>query len=157
MSITLEIVGLENALNAAGEIELEFAGTVIGGPPGPKGESAYVIAQQHGFTGTEAEWLASLRPLDGTDGEDGADGVSPDIQMGSVTTTAPGEAAEATLTGIFPHYVLNLKLPRGINGEDGDTGPQGLPGTGTATVYRSPDLPPNTVGNDGDFWFVLKQ
>ena len=150
MNIPMVIEGLEDALNAAGEIELEFAGTVIGGPPGPKGESAYQLAQKAGFTGTEAEWLASLKPADGEDG------VSPTIQMGSVTTTAPGSAAEATLTGIFPHYTLNLKLPRGINGDDGDTGPQGLPGTGTATVYRSPDMPPNSVGNDGDFWFVLK-
>lgn len=156
MNIPMVIEGLEDALNAAGEIELEFAGTVIGGPPGPKGESAYVLAQEHGFTGTEAEWLAGLKATDGEDGEDGEDGVSPTIQMGSVTTTAPGSAAEATLTGTFPHYSLNLKLPRGINGDDGDTGPQGLPGTGTATVYRSPDFPPNTVGNDGDFWFVLK-
>ena len=138
--ITLEIEGLEDALNAAGEIELEFAGTVIGGPPGPKGKD--------GTDGQDGE--------DGKDGTDGVDGVSPNIQMGSVLTTEPGSAAEATLTGIFPNYVLNLKLPRGINGEAGQDGPQGLPGTGTATVYRSPDMPPDSVGNDGDFWFVLK-
>ena len=138
--ITLEIKGLEDALNVAGEIELEFAGTVIGGPPGPKGKD--------GTDGKDGK--------DGRDGTDGVDGVSPNIQMGSVLTTAPGSAAEATLTGIFPNYVLNLKLPRGINGKDGADGPQGLPGTGTATVYRSPDMPPNSVGEDGDFWFVLK-
>jgi hypothetical protein len=31
------------------------------GPPGPPGESAYEIAQRHGFSGTEAEWLSTLR------------------------------------------------------------------------------------------------
>ncbi|MEF3134617.1 hypothetical protein OS035_24480 [Rhizobium sp. 268] len=30
------------------------------GTPGPRGFSAYAIAQQQGFVGTEAEWLASL-------------------------------------------------------------------------------------------------
>lgn len=128
VAMDLELEGLQDALNAAGEIELEFAGTVISGPPGPKGK----------------------------DGKDGADGLSPTLEIGSVTTTAPGTAAEVTLSGVYPNYRLNLKLPRGINGEVGDTGPQGLPGTGTATVFRSPDMPPNSVGEDGDFWFVLK-
>jgi hypothetical protein len=31
------------------------------GPPGPPGESAYEIALRRGFTGTEEEWLATLR------------------------------------------------------------------------------------------------
>lgn len=31
------------------------------GPPGPPGESAYEIALRHGFSGTEEEWLATLR------------------------------------------------------------------------------------------------
>lgn len=39
--------------------------------------SAYGIAVKNGFTGTEAEWLASLKGTDGTDGADGEDGVTP--------------------------------------------------------------------------------
>lgn len=31
------------------------------GPLGNDGRSAYEIAREHGFTGTEAEWLASLK------------------------------------------------------------------------------------------------
>lgn len=38
------------------------------------GLSAYEIAVEHGFQGTEEEWLESLRGEDGTDGTDGADG-----------------------------------------------------------------------------------
>jgi len=41
------------------------------GPPGPAGASAYEIAVQNGFTGTEAEWLASLKGEQGPQGESG--------------------------------------------------------------------------------------
>lgn len=149
VAMDLELEGLQDALNTAGEIELEFAGTVIGGPPGPKGKDG-----KDGVDGQDGQDGADGK--DGRDGTDGANGLSPTIVIGEVTTTAPGTSAEVSLTGVYPNYRLNLKLPRGIKGEDGDTGPQGLPGTGTATVFRSPDMPPNSVGEDGDFWFVLK-
>lgn len=38
--------------------------------------TAYDIAVQNGFSGTEEEWLASLKGADGTDGTDGADALS---------------------------------------------------------------------------------
>ncbi len=39
-----------------------------------RGKSAYEIAVDNGFIGTEAEWLASLHGKDGTNGKDGVDG-----------------------------------------------------------------------------------
>ena len=38
------------------------------------GESAYDIAVRHGYTGSEAEWIASLQGVNGEDGENGSDG-----------------------------------------------------------------------------------
>lgn len=38
---------------------------------GEKGDSAYQIAVEHGYVGTEEEWLASLHGQDGQDGQDG--------------------------------------------------------------------------------------
>lgn len=38
------------------------------------GKSAYAIAVDNGFTGTEAQWLDSLVGADGADGAAGADG-----------------------------------------------------------------------------------
>jgi hypothetical protein len=38
------------------------------------GKSAYAIAVDNGFTGTETEWLESLVGADGADGPAGADG-----------------------------------------------------------------------------------
>lgn len=52
------------------------------GPAGADGESAYQIAVDNGFEGTEEDWLASLHGADGgpgpagADGADGADGKS---------------------------------------------------------------------------------
>lgn len=47
-----------------------------GGTQGPPGKSAYEIAVENGFEGTEQEWLESLKGQDGKDGADGKDGVS---------------------------------------------------------------------------------
>ena len=43
------------------------------GIDGTDGKSAYIIAVEHGFTGTETEWLQSLK------GADGRDGIIPDM------------------------------------------------------------------------------
>ena len=43
------------------------------GIDGTDGKSAYIIAVEHGFTGTENEWLQSLK------GADGKDGITPDM------------------------------------------------------------------------------
>ena len=44
------------------------------GDNGDDGKSAYEIAVAHGFVGSETEWLASLRGVDGRDGKDGLNG-----------------------------------------------------------------------------------
>ena len=43
------------------------------GRDGIDGKSAYIIAVEHGFSGTENEWLQSLK------GSDGKDGINPDM------------------------------------------------------------------------------
>lgn len=42
--------------------------------PGPEGKSAYQVAVQNGFVGTEAQWLASLKGAKGDQGERGLQG-----------------------------------------------------------------------------------
>ena len=41
------------------------------GEPGRDGKSAYDIAVENGFVGTESQWLESLKGADGNDGNDG--------------------------------------------------------------------------------------
>ena len=53
----------------------EFHGLqIIHGRDGEDGKSAYEIALENGFEGTEAEWLDSLHGKDGKDGKDGLNG-----------------------------------------------------------------------------------
>lgn len=47
----------------------------IQGDPGVDGKSAYEVAVENGFEGTEQEWLDSLKGPKGDPGADGADGV----------------------------------------------------------------------------------
>lgn len=46
------------------------------GVAGQRGKSAYEVAVDNGFTGTEKEWLESLKGKDGKDGKDGVNGTS---------------------------------------------------------------------------------
>lgn len=73
----------------------------VRGAAGEDGKSAYEIAVENGFEGTEEEWLASLKGQDGEDGKDGADGEKGD----------KGDKGDA-----------------GEKGEQGDKGDKGDPG-----------------------------
>lgn len=54
---------------------------------GADGKSAYIIAVEHGFTGTETEWIASLKGADGKDGADGQPGKdAPEVDLSNYAT-----------------------------------------------------------------------
>lgn len=60
---------------------------------GTDGKSAYQIAVDNGFDGSESEWLESLKGQDGedgTDGEDGSDAANPftDDEVSTLKTLA---------------------------------------------------------------------
>ena len=50
------------------EITTTGTGVAIQGPKGDDGKSAYQIAVDEGYVGTESEWLASLKGDKGADG-----------------------------------------------------------------------------------------
>ena len=92
--------------------------------------SAYAIAQKHGYTGTEAEWLASLK------GDKGDTGAAFTYDM---FTAAQLEA-------------LKVKGDKGDPGAKGDKGDPGAPGKdGTDGKDGAPgkDGTPGTPGADG--------
>jgi hypothetical protein len=92
----------------------------IPGMNGVNGLSAYEIALQNGFTGTEQEWLDSLEGEPGAPGEPGETG-------------APGEP------GI-----------QGEPGPEGPQGPQGLPGNtffSYGSYYSTEDSGPFTANS----------
>ncbi|MFE6474592.1 hypothetical protein [Streptomyces rochei] len=66
------------------------------GPAGAEGDSAYEVAVTNGFTGTEAEWLASLvgpQGVQGIQGPPGADGSEADAQAYTDAAVAAHVAA----------------------------------------------------------------
>lgn len=81
------------------------------------GQSAYALAVQLGFTGSEADWIASLK---GDKGDTGAQ----------------GPKGEAGATG--PQGPQGPTGPQGSTGARGPTGPQGPQGpAGASAVYTS--------------------
>ncbi|MBQ5832924.1 MAG: hypothetical protein IIW43_05540, partial [Selenomonadales bacterium] len=88
----------------------------IASTPGPEGKSAYQIALEHDFVGSEEEWLASLKGEDGVigkDGEPGEDGVSPTVEVESISGGHKVTITDAT--GPKSFNVMN-----GVNGSGGD-------------------------------------
>lgn len=138
------------------------------GPQGIQGESS--------VTGIEAETSIedngyTVTPLtfqfeDGNtqtvnvkvkNGIDGADGITPNIQIGQVTTGAAGSQASATITGTTTNPLLNLTIPQGqqgiqgISGQDGQDGQDGAPGANGVTFTPNVDADGNiSWTNDGN-------
>ena len=83
------------------------------GSDGAAGKSAYEIALQNGFVGTETDWLESLKGQKGDTGEPGAAGAKGD----------PGEKGDQGEPG-----TPGEKGERGEKGEKGDTGTPGKDG-----------------------------
>lgn len=104
-----------------------------------KGESAYEIALNNGFNGTEEEWLASLKGEPGETGEQGpqgetgktgetgADGVSVASVVQTTTSTADGGTNIVTVT-LSNKSTSTFRVRNGSKGSTGATGPQGQQG-----------------------------
>ena len=72
----------EGAVISADEVSVSEDGSAAAsvGEDLPRGKSAYEIAKENGFNGTETEWLASLKGepgAPGASGKDGEDGKTP--------------------------------------------------------------------------------
>ncbi|WP_303749374.1 YadA-like family protein [Stenotrophomonas pigmentata] len=74
------------------------------GPQGPAGQtgadgrSAYQVAVDNGFVGTQAEWLESLQGADGRDGEDGNAGSGSDVAAGDNIEVETNEDGTQTVS-----------------------------------------------------------
>jgi len=94
----------------------------LSGAQGIQGLSAYQVAVQHGFEGTEAEWLISLKGEKGETGPKGDKG-----------ETGPkgdkGDTGEKGATGERgPQGEQGIQGPVGPKGEQGEQGIQGIQG-----------------------------
>lgn len=100
-------------------------------PEGLDGESAYEIAVDHGYAGTEEEWLASLVGPQGPAGPQGQKG-----DTGATGSQGPkGDKGDTGATG--PQGEQGIQGPQG---ETGATGPQGPKGEDGTEVIANPTL-----------------
>ena len=119
------------------------------------GKSAYEIAVEHGFEGTEAEWLESLKGKDGADGapgkdgEDGADGLS----VTEALINSKGELMIVFSNG----KTVNLGVVTGTDGTQGEKGDPGQDvedGLSAYEIYRK--YHPDYTGTEAEWLESLK-
>ena len=94
------------------------------GANGKDGRSAYEIAIENGFVGTAAEWLESLKGMNGVDGKDGTngkdglpgkdgrdgkDGVSPDLTNYPDTDAVKAQHQEAEALKFLQNSVATMR------------------------------------------------
>ena len=148
----------EGAVISADEVSVseESGGNAVAGEDLPRGKSAYEIAKENGFNGTEAEWLASLKGepgAAGADGKDGTDGKTPYVGdngnwfVGSDDTGKPsrGEKGEPGQDGVTPTFSIE-SVETGEPGTDADVTMTGdAPNHGLIFV-----IPRGNKGDKGD-------
>ena len=132
------------------------------GEDGSDGLSAYQVAVSLGYTGTQKEWIASLKGATGSSGNNGSNGWSPVLKVvargdDSVlqitdwlggTGTKPTTLGYLSSTGIVTNIsnasnIRGEKGDRGIQGEQGVAGKDGADGLGSRIVQSivfNPDL-----------------
>lgn len=132
----------DSRLYLKGDTEWKFISD-LSGAQGIQGLSAYQVAVQHGFEGTEAEWLISLK---GEKGETGPKGDKGDTgEKGATGERGPqGLQGERGLQGV-----------QGEKGEQGIQGPKGDTGSGLnikGELDSESQLPQEGVS--GDAWLI---
>lgn len=110
------------------------------GTPGADGKSAYEIAVDNGFVGTEQEWLDSLKGEQGDPGADGADG-APGAD-GADGKSAYEIAVENGFVGTEEEWLESLIGPEG---------PQGPPGGSSDLEFFNEG---SSLGNASELDFV---
>lgn len=90
------------------------------GKDGVDGKSAFELAANNGYVGTEEEWLASLVGPKGDTGEKGESGLD-----GAVGKSAYESAVDNGYTGTEAQWLMTLK---GVKGDKGDPGRDGVDG-----------------------------
>ena len=159
----------DSRLYLKGNTEWKFISD-LSGAQGIQGLSAYQVAVQHGFKGTEYEWLISLK---GEKGETGPKGDKGDTgEKGATGERGPqglqgerglqgdrGEKGEQGIQGpVGPKGEQGEQGIQGIQGPQGEPGPQGPKGdTGSGLNIKGEldsesQLPQEGVS--GDAWLI---
>ena len=133
----------DSRLYLKGNTEWKFISD-LSGAQGIQGLSAYQVAVQHGFEGTEDEWLISLK---GEKGETGPKGDKGDTgEKGATGERGPqGLQGERGLQGVQGEKgEPGIQGPVGPKGEQGEQGIQGIQGPQGAPGIQGPKGDPGS-------------
>ena len=106
---------------------------------GSNGKSAYEIAVDNGFVGTEQEWLESLK------GEDGKDATAPTVEIDD----GGYWVINGKVTNVLAVGVNGANGKDGVNGKDGKDGKDGTNG-----VNGHDGLTPTITISDDNYWII---
>ena len=107
----------------------ETSATLHNGANGEKGSSAYQIAVEQGYQGSESDWLSSLKGDKGDKGEKGNTGAKGNPgQDGADGKSAYAIAVEHGYEDSEEKWLLSLKGEKGDTGERGEKGDAGVDG-----------------------------
>ena len=124
------------------------------GEKGTDGKSAYQIAVEQGYQGSESDWLSSLKGDKGDKGEKGNTGAKGNPgQDGTDGKSAYAIAVEHGYEDSEKKWLLSLKGEKGDTGErgeKGDTGLQGERGEKGETGQQGEQGPKGEKGDPGD-------
>ena len=124
------------------------------GEKGTDGKSAYQIAVEQGYQGSESDWLSSLKGDKGDKGEKGNTGAKGNPgQDGADGKSAYAIAVEHGYEDSEEKWLLSLKGEKGDTGErgeKGDTGLQGERGEKGETGQQGEQGPMGEKGEKGD-------
>ena len=124
------------------------------GEKGTDGKSAYQIAVEQGYQGSESDWLSSLKGDKGDKGEKGNTGAKGNPgQDGAEGKSAYAIAVEHGYEASEDEWLLSLKGEKGDTGErgeKGDTGLQGERGEKGETGQQGEQGPMGEKGDPGD-------
>lgn len=159
----------DSRLYLKGDTEWKFISD-LSGAQGIQGLSAYQVAVQHGFKGTEDEWLISLK---GEKGETGPKGDKGDTgEKGATGERGPqglqgerglqgvqGEKGEQGIQGpVGPKGEQGEQGIQGIQGPQGEPGPQGPKGDTGSGLNIKEELDSESQlpqeGVSGDAWLI---
>lgn len=159
----------DSRLYLKGNTEWKFISD-LSGAQGIQGLSAYQVAVQHGFEGTEDEWLISLK---GEKGETGPKGDKGDTgEKGATGERGPqglqgerglqgvqGEKGEQGIQGpVGPKGEQGEQGIQGIQGPQGEPGPQGPKGDTGSGLNLKGELDSESQlpqeGVSGDAWLI---
>lgn len=98
------------------------------GEKGTDGKSAYQIALDNNFIGSESDWLTSLKGAKGENGQNGKDGAS--------GKSAYDIAVDEGFEGNEEAWLASLKGAKGDKGDTGEQGEKGADGTPGKSAYE---------------------